>query len=541
MTASADTIYLNGAIFVGDRHRSFADAMAIGGGKVLAIGSPSQVMPHRAKHTEVVDLAGKLLLPGFIDGHVHPLEGHQIVGEFDASGLHTADAILARVAECARAQPDEQWVYLGGANLSLFGAYPTRDMLDRIESQRPLLLVGHDVHSGCLNSKGLALAGISAATPDPSGGVIERDATGEPSGVIHEAAFYRVCALIPQLSPVGYPQSLQRAHEMAHRLGITGWFDARVDEPVLKAYSAARKAGTLKTYVSLGLLATPRHDAAAQVARFVDWRGQHQHDNLRVNTVKIFIDGVTESKTAALLQPYEGSNDCGLALWEQDALNEIACLADAAGFDLHFHTLADRAVRMALDALEYVQQQNGKRDRRAQLAHLQLVDPADMPRFAPLGAIASMQALWCAATPALQQLYRELLGDERNARNYPFRSLRNAGAMLAGGSDWCVSTMNPLPIIQTGVSHVPVEHPDNAPWNPDERLDLLTMVEAHTINAAYALRLDDCTGSLEAGKDASFAILDRNIFAGAIQDIHRARVTETFFRGERTFAAASAN
>ena len=187
---------------------------------------------------------------------------------------------------------------------------------------------------------------------------------------------------------------------------------------------------------------------------------------------------------------------------------------------------------MTLDALEYVQIRNGMRDRRAQLAHLQLVDPADMSRFNRLGAIASVQTLWTAAREEQQQLYRDLLGAERTARNYPFRSLRNAGAMLAAGSDWSVSTMDPMQIIQTGVTHLLIDQPDSPPWNPHERLDLLTMLEAYTVNTAYALRFDDCTGSLEAGKDASFAILDRNPFAHPVETFAQTRVIETCFRGE---------
>ncbi|WP_244106361.1 amidohydrolase [Burkholderia anthina] len=252
--------------------------------------------------------------------------------------------------------------------------------------------------------------------------------------------------------------------------------------------------------------------------------------------MKIFVDGVPESKTAALLEPYAGTDDCGLALWSLDALDEICLLADTAGFDLHFHTLADRAVRMTLDALEYVQIRNGRRDRRAQLAHLQLVDPADMGRFNRLGAIASVQTLWTAAREQ-QQLYRDLLGAERAKHNYPFPSLRNAGAMLAAGSDRSVSTMDPMQIIQTGVTHRLIDPPDSPPWNPHERLDLLTMLEAYTVNTAYALRFDDCTGSLEAGKDASLAIRDRNPFDHPVGTFAQTRVIETYFRGEVVYAA----
>ncbi|MDE1007800.1 MAG: amidohydrolase [Paraburkholderia fungorum] len=534
----ADAVYLNGTLYTGDASRRFASALAIRDGKILAVGLDDEIRALAGPATRQVDLHGAMMLPGFIDGHVHPLEGHQILGDFDLSGVNDPQAILARIRACADATPHEPWVYLGGANLAAFGAYPTRQLLDEIVSDRPLLVVGFDVHSGCLNSKALDLLGITSATTDPAGGVHERDANGVPTGVVHEAAFYRVCGRIPQLSPAGYPKALGKAHRMAHGYGITGWFDARVEEAELKAYAEAQRAGTLKAYMSAGLMANPRGDAREQIERFAAWRETYECDTLRLHTVKIFIDGVPESKTAALLEPYAGTDEYGLTLWSQEALNEIAQLADAAGFDLHFHTLADRAVRMALDALEYVQRCNGLRDRRAQLAHLQVVDPADMGRFHQLGAIASVQALWGAARPDQQRLYADLFGPERAARNYPFRSLRNAGAMLAAGSDWSVTTMNPLPIIQTGVTRVLVEEPGSEPWNPDERLDLLTMLEAYTINTAYALRFDDCTGSLEAGKDASFAILDRNPLLHPVEMLTQARVVQTCFRGEVVYTEA---
>ncbi|WP_179400581.1 amidohydrolase [Burkholderia guangdongensis] len=533
----ADSVYLNGTLYTGDANRRFAQALAVRGGKIQAVGFEDEIRALAGPATRVVDLRGGMMLPGFIDGHVHPLEGHQILGDFDLSGINDQQKIVDRIRECAAATPNERWVYLGGANFGAFGAYPTRELLDTIVPDRPLLVVGFDVHSGCLNTKGLEALGIDENTPDISGGVYERDANRVPTGVVHEAAFYKICPLIPQLSPAGYPKSLAKAHKMAHAYGITGWFDARVEEAELKAYAAAQRDGTLKAYMSAGLYANPRRDPREQVERFVAWRNEYECDNLRLHTVKIFIDGVPESKTAALLEPYAGTDDCGLALWTQEALNEISLLADSAGFDLHFHTLADRAVRMGLDALEYVQQRNGKRDRRAQFAHLQIVDPADMGRFHQLGAIASMQALWTAAPPAQQQLYRDLLGAERTARNYPFRSLRNAGALLAGGSDWSVTTMDPLQIIQTGVTHVLVDAPGTEPWNPHERLDLMTMLEAHTVNAAYAIRFDDCTGSLEVGKDASFAILDRNPLLHPVEELTSARIVETCFRGEVVYAA----
>lgn len=534
----ADTLYLDGCVYTADAARSYAQALAVRDGKVLATGSSDAMRRYCGPATRLVDLAGRLLLPAFIDAHVHPMQGQQILGDFDLSGLDEPAAIAARIRDCAAATAPGDWVYLGGANLAAFGDYPSRQVLDAILPDRALLLAGYDVHSGCLNSAGLLRAGLSGASQDPPGGIIERNAAGEPNGVLHEEALYQVFRLVPQLSPAGYPAALAKAQRMAHGYGIAGWFDAWLDEPMIQAYWQAQQQGELKVYMSAGMVAQPGQPAGEQIERFLGWQRRYQRDNLRLHTVKIFIDGVPESKTAALLAPYQGSEELGMTLWTQEQLDYIALLADRAGFDLHFHTLGDRAVRMALDALQHAQRHNPVRERRAQLAHVQLIDPADYGRFHQLGAIASVQCLWTAGTPAQLQQFGELFGAERLARNYPFRSLRNAGAMLAGGSDWSVSSMNPLQIIETGVTHLPPGASDGEPWNPHERLDVQTLLEAHTVNAAWALRFDDCAGSLQPGKDASFSILDRNPLCYPVNRFSQARVVLTYFCGEEVYRCA---
>jgi predicted amidohydrolase YtcJ len=534
--AYPEQIYFNGSVYTGSERQ--AQALAISNQHIVAIGQDAEICALAGPETVLVDLAGKLLIPGFIDSHLHPLEGQQMVGDTDPKRAETAEGVLAMIKEYAENHQDEKWVFIGGIDLSVFSPSPCRQLLDNVLPDRPLLVLGHDVHSGILNSAGLKAAGIGPETPDPSGGIYEREEQSlQPNGVVHEAALYRLFSMIPQLSAERYPQSLARARAMAHHHGITGWFDARVDEGLLKAYAAARDRGELKIYVSAGLLAIPAHDAEEQITRFLHWRQRYEGDTLRLHTVKLFIDGVVESKTAALLAPYADGDGNGLALWQQDALNQMVTLADQAGFDVHFHTVGDRATRMALDALEYASQHNGVRERRAQLAHLQLIDPADIPRFAPLGAIASVQTFWTAASSELQQFYSDTLGPERASRSYSFRSLHQAGAMLSGGSDWPVSSMNPLEIIQTSVTHRLIDDPQQPEWNPAQRLDLPTMLDAHTINSSYALRFDQQCGALEPGKEANFVILDRNIFNAPVESISQARVVTTCFRGEVVFSA----
>ena len=393
---------------------------------------------------------------------------------------------------------------------------------------RPLLVVGFDVLR--LPQHETEAAGIHADTPDPTGGVYERDASGAPNGVVHEAAFYRVCPLIPQLSPAGYPKSLAKAHAMAHGYGLTGWFDARVEEAELKAYADAQRAGTLKVYMSAGLYANPRRDPCEQIERFARWRREYECDNLRLHTVKIFVDGVPESKTAALLEPYAGTDDCGLALWSQDALNEICLLADTAGFDLHFHTLADRAVRMTLDALEYVQIRNG-RDRRAQLAHLQLVDPADMSRFNRLGAIASDanavdgRARGTAAAlsrPARRRAHRAQLSVPQPAQ---------CGCDARGRLRLVGQHDGPDADHPDG-RHALADRPARQPAVESAR----TPRPAHDARGLYGEPRMRCASTTVQVRsklaDASFAILDRNPFAHPVETFAQTRVIETCFRGE---------
>ncbi|WP_042300888.1 amidohydrolase [Paraburkholderia kururiensis] len=531
-----DHTFYNGAVYTGGAHPRYVDCMVTRAGRVAWVGEHAQ-RPDALRGGATTDLRGRMVVPSFTDSHAHPVDGFQLTCDADLGGIQTFDGIRAAVQHCAQTHPQRTWVVAGNVVLEALGERLNREALDTMAPDRPLLLIGYDVHSGCLNTAALRLLGIDASTPDPEGGIYGRAANGEPNGLVHEAALYRLFPHLPQMSPVESAAALRKALQQAHRFGVTGWFDAMVGQRLVDAYQRADEAGELLAHVSLGLLVSPTLPLAAQIEKMKHWRASCSTDRVRAHTAKIFIDGVLESHTAALLAPYADAPHAGEAHWEPTQLREAVFAADAGGFDLHFHTVGDRAVRMALDALDALNRERGIRDRRAQLAHVQLINASDVPRFRETGAIASIQAVWANMEPALRQLYTSLLGDARMERQYVFAELQRAGAMLSGGSDWPVSTQNPLVAFESAMRRATLGDPRAAAFLPAQRVDLDTMLQAHTYHSAFSLRLDDALGTLTAGRPASFAVLEQDLRAVAPHEVAQVDVAMTVFEGKAVYGA----
>ena len=527
-------VFVNGAIYTGGATPDFAECLAVCDGVIAYVGNRAG-LPEALRNMEQIDLRGRMIVPGFTDSHAHPVEGFQLTCDGDLGDARSFDAIAHQVRECAALHPQRSWVMAGNVALEALGSQLHRVALDTMVSDRPLLLIGHDVHSGCLNTAALRALGVSATTPDPEGGLYERDGEGEPTGVVHEAALYGLFRHLPQMGADESARALQKAQRQAHENGITGWFEAMVGQRLVDAYVRARDSGELKANVSLGLLVSPNMPLASQMARLIDWRHQYHGGRVRLHTAKIFIDGVLESHTGALLNNYEDADHNGAAHWDPAQLREAVFAADAAGFDLHFHTIGDRAVRMALDALEALNRERGRRDRRAQLAHVQLIDPQDVPRFAQTGAIASIQAVWASVAPDLRAQYMQLLGEKRMSCQYVFGDLQRQGAMLSGGSDWPVSTQNPLVAMETALRRARPGDLDDTPFLPEQSVDLATMMQAYTHNSAYSLRLDDRAGQLTTGRPASIAILNGDIRDLAPHRIAQVATVMTLFEGQTVY------
>ncbi|AEV86323.1 amidohydrolase [Actinoplanes sp. SE50] len=541
---SADLVLTNGRVFTADPARGPATTVAVRAGRVVAVGA-DDVRELTGPATTTVDLAGRLLLPGFQDAHVHAVMGGVELGQCDLTGAPDLDACLRRIRDHADAHPELPWITGGGWAMEVFpGGVPDREPLDRVVPDRPVYLINRDHHGAWVNSRALALAGIDAATPDPADGRIDRRPGGAPAGGLQEGAMQLVARLLPAVTPAERLAGLLRAQTLLHSLGITAWQDAMLCATngypdVSDAYLAAATTGQLTATV-VGALWWDRDRGAEQIPELLANRDRHTVGRLRCDSVKLMLDGVAENFTAAMTSPYRDScgrttANTGLSFIDPAALRSHVTELDAHGFQVHFHALGDRAVREALDAVEAARTANGFRDTRPHLAHLQVVHPDDIPRFRALGAAANLQPFWASHEPQMDDLTIPFLDPALAARQYPFGDLQRAGVHLACGSDWPVSTPDPLQGIHVAVNrvHHGAGHP---PFLPDQRLDLATALTAYTAGAAFVNRLDD-TGVIRAGARADLVVLDRDPFAGRPEEIGAASVAMTFIDGRLVHAA----
>lgn len=532
----ADLILRGGSIYTLDAARSWADALAVAGGRIVYVGTSAGVERFVGPKTRVLDLNGKLVLPGLRDSHTHPLEGGLGLLVCDLSAATTQEQVEQRVREYAAAHPERPWVSGSGWALPIFPeAHPKKELLDTLVPDRPAFLWAADGHSAWANSKALAAAGIDRNTKDPPRGRIERDAQGEPTGALRELASNLVAAKVPAPTPAEQAEGLKRALELATSLGLVGLQDANVSDEALRAYAEADRKGLLSVRLNANL-STDAAAGEAQVDALVKKRAAHQGKRLTARSAKIFADGVIESHTAALLAPYlDRPAELGLPNYEPDALARLVTRLDLAGFQVHIHAIGDRAIRMSLDAFEAAEHANGRRDARHQLAHIQLFDPQDIPRFRRLGVIADFQGLWAWPDKYITELTEPQLGPERSRWLYPIASVARSGAQLAGGSDWPVSSFNPFEAIEIAVTRRGLGETEKPSWIPEERAELATMLAAYTIGGAYLAGEEQKSGSLEVGKSADLIVLDKNLFSLPPHEIHTAKVLLTLLEGQETF------
>ena len=547
----ADLVFTGGPVYTVDPARSWATAVAVRDGRIVVVGDDQDVRHLIGGSTEVVDLAGRLLLPGFQDAHVHPVLAGTTLRSCDLHQLETAQDYADAVAAYAAANPDRAWITGGGWSMEAFpGGTPHRSVLDAVVPDRPVALPNRDGHGLWANSRALELAGITADTPDPADGRIERDPDGTPTGMLQEGAADLVLRHLPPPTPEEHYQGLLAGQAYLHGYGITGWQDAAVGTgfgpgDVYGAYLAAAENGSLTARVRAAQW-WDREGGLEQLTGFLARRDEAEAlrggaSRFRAGTVKMMLDGVAENHTAAMLEPYLDGCGCssggsGLDFIDPEKLGGYVSELDAAGFQVHFHALGDRAVRSALDAVEEALRRNGQRGNRHHLAHLQVVHPDDIPRFRELGATANMQPLWACHEPQMDELTIPFLGERRSGWQYPFGSLHRAGAMLAAGSDWSVST----PDVMLGV-HIAVNRresdADDRVLGPEERLDLGTALAAYTAGTARVNHLDADTGSVQTGKYADLVVLDRDPFAGPALAIGATRVLRTYVEGALVHAA----
>ena len=527
----ADLILLSGRVYTVNDAAPWAEAVAIRDGRIAGVGSDAEVAGAWAGPT--VDLAGRMVLPGFHDAHVHPMYGGIQMAQCDLAGLASVASLLREVQGCDGALPEGEWLVGGGWDLSLFDeANPGKELLDGIDPARPMFLRGADGHSSWANSLALTLAGIGSETPDPPLGIIERNADGEPSGTLRETAQNLVEAILPVLTLEQRLDALRDAVRLANRLGITSMVEASVSDWELAAYRALEAEGGLSARLVLSVTVGESPTAATH-ADLIAAQDRGTGKRLRLDAAKIFVDGVLEGETAALLDPYNGREGAsGMLLQTPEALNELVAGLDDRGVQVHFHAIGDRAVRAALDAVEGARGANGERDNRHHISHLQLIDEQDHARFAELGVSANFQALWAYPDTYITEVNLPAVGPERVRRMYPIGSIDRAGGRIVGGSDWSVSSLNPLEAIETAVTRQDASGVIEGVLNPDERVSLETMLAAYTINSAYVMHHGDEVGTIETGKLADLAVLERNLFEVPAREIGEVQVTMTLLEGE---------
>jgi predicted amidohydrolase YtcJ len=545
----ADLVLVNGAVYTVDAARRWANAVAVSNGQIVAVGTDAEVRRLAGGGTEVVDLGGRMLLPGFQDAHAHPPSSGLDLLRCNLAEDYSLPAYERIVADYAAGHPEEEWIAGSGWSMDVFpGGNPPREALDRLVADRPVSLWSRDGHSIWVNSRALEVAGVTADTPDPADGWIVRDERGEPAGTLHEGACDLVEKHAPKPTAEDWLAGLRAAQTYLHPLGITAWQDAHVGlgYPTLDAYLSFARSGELTARV-VGALWWDRHRGLEQIEDLLEQRERGRAGRFRATSVKIMQDGVVENFTAAVLEPYLAADgrpteNRGKSFVDPDELKAAVTRLDSEGFQVHVHAIGERAVREALDAFEAARGANGPNDHRHHIAHIQLIHPDDVSRFRALGVTANAQPLWAVYEGQMVHLTIPFLGPERSRWQYPFGSLVRSGARVAMGSDWSVSSPNPLWEMHVAVNRVSPPgyeygEADGEPFLPEERLDLPTAIAGFTINSAYVNHLDDVTGSIEVGKRADLVALDRNPFEHPADRIAEARVVRTLVDGERVFDA----
>ena len=559
-TDSADIIFFNGDVYTVDASGSWANAVAIRGDKISFVGSDKNALMHADDTTRIVDLQGKMMLPGFQDAHVHPIEaGMAYLGCSLHEGL-SEDDYVKLVAQCAQNSPTAPFIDGGGWTMDLFkNGLPDKKLLDAVVPDKPVILKSASGHQIWVNSKMLELAGIDSSSIDPPRGRIDRyEGSNEPSGSLQEnSAMNLIFNKRPPYSAAQMSSALRFGQEYLNQYGVTTVQDALLKLDGNEAYvggptySAMDQAGDLTLRV-IGALVWNTDLGLEQLERIVAARHEFKTPRFSAPSVKIWLDGVLEVHTAALLEPYLDRDDGhrGSLLIEPDMLDEIVARLDRLGFQIHFHAIGDRAIRQSLDSLAKSQEVNGTRDSRHHLSHIQLFDPEDIPRLRELDVVANFQPYWAWPDKFITQLTIPKLGKERSRWLYPIRSILNSGAVIAFGSDWFVTSGNPLLGIETALTRrnpLVDRYPEALDeqnselkeivkqFTDHERIELADAIAAYTINSAYVNFMDEVSGSIEVGKLADLIVLDRNLFDIPPHDISEAQVLLTLLDGKPVY------
>jgi len=529
----ADRIFVNGRVWTGETGRPLVEALAVRGTTVLAVGTSTDIRKHSAKATDVVDLRGRFVAPGFIDSHLHLLGGSLSLEELRLDDVFAFGALAERIRHWAAAHPDAHWVTGRGWAYAAFpGALPSRAQLDAVVADRPAWLVSYDGHTGWANSMALRLASVTRETKDPPGGEVVRDEKGEPTGALKEGAMDLVGRLVPKLLPHEKERALRSGIAQAAAWGLTSVHQAGIDAEELELLVNALEAvPRLRVYVALDIERDPTPEA---LARQEELRRRFSGGRLRVGAVKGYVDGVVEAKTAAMFEPYPGGGT-GLPNWTQEELDRAVAAYDKAGWQVMLHAIGDRGIDMALTAFERAARANGTSDRRHRVEHMEVARTTDLPRFPVAGIVASTQALFPYPNQNHLGVYVPALGPERARRAMAFKAIDDAGAVQSFGSDWPVFTAEVVRGIACAVTRTTVEGTPAGGWEPSQRLTAEAALRHFTRDAAFAEHAEKEKGTLAVGKLADFVVLSQDLLAAPPERIKDTKVLLTVLGGQETW------
>lgn len=538
---SADTVFTNGAVYTVDKSNSWAEAIAISNGKISFVGTDEDVENYISDETNVIDLDGKMILPGFHDSHMHPLDMALALSGCNLYDLYDKELYLETIETCVQEQEDQEWVTGMGFWLPDYDPYSLdKTDLDEIVSDKPAGFMDMDGHAVWVNSKMLEIRGIDKNSQDPPGGTIVKDLiTGEPTGLFLDDAMFLIDEFaLDGTDPDNY-EATKQALAMLSSGGITSFVEAMTFEGYEELFRTLDSNDELNFRVNLSLWVDSLQDYS-QIDYLKDQYSNDIHSHVRTNLAKLFVDQGIETQTGAVFEPYFDENgsvteNYGQLSFSTEDLQFYVTELEKAGFQIHIHAVGDKAIRQSLDALEVSRIENGLSGTRNTIAHVYLVHPDDVSRFSELEVIPNYQAFWAYTAEGWFEGIESSLGTERAYSLFSFASLHNAGARIAMGSDWPVTTYEPLQAIEVGMTRQDPYSDSGPVLGEDQRLDLETLIEAYTINGAYLMQQDDITGSIEVGKYADLVVLEKNLFDISPQEIGDVKVMMTLFEGKEVF------
>jgi|KBSMisStaDraftv2_1062788.scaffolds.fasta_scaffold45950_3 predicted amidohydrolase YtcJ len=537
-SSQADTVVLHGKIYTLNRNQPWAEALAIRGERIIAVGSDAEIAKLQSKDSTVIDAQGRLVLPGFTDCHIHFIDGAFSLGRVNLEGAKDASDIQQRLRQYASAHPGTGWILGRGWNYAMFPtSLPDKKYLDEVFPDRPAFLEGYDGHTYWANSKALELAHITKDTPNPANGIIVRDPqTGEATGALKEAAQSLVARVTPKPTRGDKLKALRAGIQWANENGLTRVHSAGGDFEEFDLYDELLRHGDLSLRFYIAYFQNPPELRAQDIAAIEEARKKYTGDWLSAGAVKFMIDGVVESHTAAMLEPYADDPSLeGKPFWQLEKYQVAVAELDKRGLQIFTHAIGDGGVRTVLDAYERMENQNRTSGKRPRIEHIETITAQDIPRFGKLGTIASMQPLHSYPDEDTLSVWARNIGPDRASRAWAWKSIANDHGQLAFGSDWPVVTLNPFEGIQTAVTRQTSEGLPKEGFVPAERLSVAEAIRGYTLGAAFAGFREKSEGSLEPGKLADLIIVSQNLFDVDRQTINQTKVLTTIVGGRVVF------